>query len=137
MLQALPALARGGRLATQYLPAIMGVGSALPALQQGNYGQALLQGAIGYGTGMPLKGLVPGVTRAASAQAPRLAGTLLPNLVDAPGFNLAAKQLARAGVGLGAAGLAFKGGQMLGGGGAAQGIQQAGGNLAQVVAGVI
>ena len=137
MLQALQPLAQGGRIAMQYLPTIMAVGSALPSIRQGNYGQALLQGAIGYGTGMPLKGLVPGVARAASAQAPRLAGTLLPNLVDAPGFNVAAKQLARAGVGLGAAGLAFKGGQMLGGSGAAQGIQQAGGNLAQTGAGVI
>lgn len=137
----LPALVQGGRLAMQFLPAIMGVGAALPSLKQGNFGQAALQGGLGYLTGMPLKGLVGTASRAVSAQAPRLAGAILPNLVDAPGFNVVAKQLARAGIGLGGGLLALKGGELMGqpavAQGVQQGIQQGGGAVVQGGAGLL
>jgi hypothetical protein len=84
----------------QYLPTIMGVGAALPALRQGKPVEAALQGGLGYLSGMPLKGISTGLSKAAMKAAPGVAGRLMPNLVDAPGFKTGAAQLARGGVGL-------------------------------------
>jgi hypothetical protein len=97
LLAAIPTV---GRFAMQYLPTIMGVGAALPALRQGKPVEAALQGGLGYLSGMPLKGIARGVSSAAMKAAPTVAGRLMPNLVDAPGFKTAAVQAARGGVGL-------------------------------------
>ena len=135
----IPALAAAGKFAAGKLPLIMGVGSALPALKEGKPIEAAVQGGLGYLTGMPLRGLGQGLARAASAQAPRLAGQILPDLVDAPGFNVLAKQLARAGVGLGVGLGALKAGQVIGQAGspAAAQASRALGGVAQTGAGVI
>jgi len=97
LLTALPTV---GRFAMQYLPAIMGVGAAIPALRQGKPVEAALQGGLGYLSGMPLKGLASGASKVAMKAAPTVAGRLMPNLVDAPGFSQAARQVARGGVGV-------------------------------------
>ena len=138
-IQLAPLIMAGGKAALTKLPLIMGVGSALPALKEGKPIEAAVQGGLGYLTGMPLRGLGQGLARAASAQAPRLAGQILPDLVDAPGFNVLAKQLARAGVGLGVGLGALKAGQIIGQAGspAAAQASQALGGAAQTGAGVI
>lgn len=130
LLAALPTV---GRFAMQYLPTIMGVGAALPALRQGKPVEAALQGGLGYLSGMPLKGISTGLSKAAMKAAPGIAGRLMPNLVDAPGFKAAAVQAARGGVGLlsGAGALALGQAQGRAGLGQAGTPGQAGGGLIQ------
>ena len=138
-IQLAPLVMAGGKAALSKLPLIIGAGAALPALREGKPIEAAVQGGLGYLTGMPLRGLGQGLARAASAQAPRLAGQILPDLVDAPGFNVLAKQLARAGVGLGVGLGGLKAGQVIGqsGSSAATQASQALGGAAQTGAGLI
>ena len=135
-IQLAPLIMAGGKAALTKLPLIMGAGAALPALREGKPIEAAVQGGLGYLTGMPLRGLGQGLARAASARAPRLAGQILPDLVDAPGFNVLAKQLARAGVGLGVGLGGFGAGQVLGRTGSSATTQALGG-AAQTGAGLI
>ena len=115
----------------QYLPTIMALGAAAPALKQGKLGEAAVQGGLGYLTGMPLKGVTTGLVSRGMKAAPGLLG----GLTDAPKSVIAggARDVLSTAAGLGALGLGMKQAQITGS------PQTAGvaGNAAQLGAGVI
>ena len=128
VLSALPTV---GRFAMQYLPTIMAVGSAAPALRQGKLGEAAVQGGLGYLTGMPLKGVATGLVAKGMKAAPGLLG----GLTDAPKNVIAggARDVLSTAAGLGALGLGMKQAEITG---SPQTAQMAG-RAAQTGAGVI
>tara|TARA_Y100000004_G_scaffold44031_1_gene48314 strand:+ start:1228 stop:2004 length:777 start_codon:yes stop_codon:yes gene_type:complete len=128
VLSALPTV---GRFAMQYLPTIMAVGSAVPALKQGKLGEAAVQGGLGYLTGMPLKGVATGLVAKGMKAAPGLLG----GLTDAPKSVIAggARDVLSTAAGLGALGLGMKQAEITG---SPQTARMAGG-VAQTGAGVI
>lgn len=128
VLSALPTV---GRFAMQYLPTIMAVGSAAPALKQGKLGEAAVQGGLGYLTGMPLKGVATGLVAKGMKAAPGLLG----GLTDAPKNVIAggARDVLSTAAGLGALGLGMKQAEITG---SPQTARMAGG-AAQTGAGVI
>jgi len=115
----------------QYLPTIMAVGSAVPALKQGKLGEAAVQGGLGYLTGMPLKGVATGLVAKGMKAAPGLLG----GLTDAPKSVIAggARDVLSTAAGLGALGLGMKQAEITG---SPQTARMAGGAV-QTGAGVI
>lgn len=109
-IQLAPLIMAGGKAALTKLPLIMGVGAALPALQQGRPIEAAVRGGLGYVSGMPLGG----IARTGAAGATRLAGQLSPEIIAKLGGPVAAKQILLGTAGLGAGALALKGGQIAG-----------------------
>ena len=128
VLSALPTV---GRFAMQYLPTIMAVGSAVPALKQGKLGEAVVQGGLGYLTGMPLKSAATGLVAKGMKAAPGLLG----GLTDAPKNVIAggARDVLSTAAGLGALGLGMKQAEITG---SPQTTRMAG-SAAQLGAGVI
>jgi len=66
----------------QYLPAIVGVGSALPALREGRPIEAALQGGLGYLTGSALKGPAKGILMAGTRNLPAGLTKLAPGIAE-------------------------------------------------------
>jgi len=128
------ALPTVGRFAMQYLPTIMAVGAAAPALKQGKLGEAAVQGGLGYLTGMPLKGITTGLVSKGMKAAPGLLG----GLTDAPKSVIAggARDVLSTAAGLGALGLGIKQAQITGSPQMA-GVGQTLGGAGQAGAGII
>ena len=135
---AIPALAAAGKFAMGKLPLLMATGAALPSIRQGRFGEAALQGGLGYLTGAslgkPARGILMagtrGIPNVAKAVAPGLAEKLTNPALRSVGYGLT-------GLGLGAGALALGGAMNPASSGAVQGVQRGLSGAGQVGAGVI
>lgn len=132
-----PLLAGAGKLAMGKLPLLMAAGAALPSIRQGRFGEAALQGGLGYLGGGALMGpagrLVPRMAGGLSSAVQKMA----PGLATKLGADLLPAAAGVSALGLGAGALALGGAMNPASSGVVQGAQQGLGNVAQAGAGLI
>ena len=135
---AIPALAAAGKLAMGKLPLLMAAGAALPSIRQGRFGEAALQGGLGYLGGATLAGPARGLLIAGTRGIPNVAKAIAPGVAE-KFTNPALRSIGYGltGLGLGAGALALGGAMNPASSGAVQGAQQGLGNVAQAGAGLI
>ena len=135
---AIPALAAAGKFAMGKLPLLMAAGAALPSIRQGRFGEAALQGGLGYLGGAALGGPARGILMAGTRGIPNVAKAVAPGLAEKltnPALRSVGYGLT--GLGLGAGALALGGAMNPASSGAVQGAQQGLGGAGQLGAGVI